>query len=123
MMRLVTLLALMFLAWIIFFGATFTDQESEPKYYHGSIEPILPMTFAHIDHQSVNCLDCHHNFIDDTGDEACMTCHVTNPDVWPLFESQFHELCRGCHIDLAIKHKDSGPLRRCMLCHVEDQLP
>ena len=123
MMKLVTVAALVCLAGIVLFGAPLADEKSELKYYYGSLEPILPMTFAHIDHQSVSCLECHHNFVDDTGNEACMSCHVTNAAVWPLFESQFHELCQGCHLDLTTRHKESGPLRRCMLCDVEDQFP
>ena len=91
--------------------------------HYGAPEPILPMTFAHQDHQTVQCVDCHHNYIDDTGNENCMSCHVSNAEVWPLFETQFHDLCRGCHVEQALAMEDSGPTRDCIGCHRQDPLP
>ncbi len=81
------------------------------------------MTFAHIDHATVNCIDCHHNYIDATGGGLCMNCHMTNADVWPLLENQFHDLCRSCHAEKAALGEDGGPPRRCIACHLGDELP
>ena len=39
----------------------------------------LPLTFAHADHRSVNCIDCHHNFADTTGQGLCLACHRNPP--------------------------------------------
>jgi len=122
-MRLVIVATFAFAAWIVAFGSPFSEGQPELAHHYGSPEPILPMTFAHIDHETVRCIDCHHNFVDDTGGDICMGCHVTDADVWPLFEEQFHDLCRGCHMDLAAKGEDSGPVRHCMGCHLKDQLP
>ena len=43
--------------------------------------PLLPLTFAHLDHREVNCITCHHNFSDDTGQGLCIDCHRTDPKV------------------------------------------
>lgn len=110
-------------AWIIAYGSPFARQKPEIRHYYQSPEPILPMTFGHSDHVTVGCVDCHHNYVDDTGGEPCMYCHVTNPDVWPLLEEQFHELCRGCHAKLAAEGADGGPPRQCVGCHLADDLP
>ena len=85
--------------------------------------PMLDVTFAHIDHRPVNCVDCHHNFIDDTGQGLCFDCHKTDPAVNALIESQFHDLCRGCHLDHQLAGEDGGPVRRCIDCHTADEAP
>lgn len=41
---------------------------------------LLPVTFAHTDHQGVNCASCHHEFIDDTGRGQCIACHTADND-------------------------------------------
>lgn len=92
-------------------------------HYYDSPAPILPMSFAHADHITENCILCHHNYVDDTGGGLCMNCHVTDPSVWPLLEAQFHGLCRGCHEDKAALGEAGGPPRRCIDCHRGDDLP
>ena len=94
-MKYATLITLAVVAWIAAWGSPFVDQLPEIGHHYGSPEPILPMTFAHLDHTTVGCIDCHHNYVDDTGGEPCMLCHVTHDDVWPLLEEQFHTFCRG----------------------------
>lgn len=111
------------LLWILFYGSPLAVPKPEAAHYYGSLSPILPMTFAHEDHITVGCIDCHHNYVDDTGGETCMTCHVTNLDVGPLLEEQFHALCRGCHEDLAAGGDAGGPPRQCIACHTVDDLP
>ncbi|HJP50073.1 MAG: cytochrome c3 family protein [Pseudomonadales bacterium] len=88
-----------------------------------SPDPILPMTFAHKTHKSENCLDCHHNYSDDTGGGPCMNCHVSDQEVWPLLETQFHDLCRGCHEDKQLAGEEGGPTRVCIECHLDEELP
>jgi hypothetical protein len=108
---------------IVVFGSPFAGERPVKGHYYESPEPILPMSFAHLDHVPVNCVDCHHNYVDDTGGGLCMSCHVTEQKVWPLFEQQFHDLCRGCHEDKAALGEDGGPPRECMACHLGDDLP
>ena len=86
----------------------------------GTEATILPMTFAHNDHFSVPCADCHHEFVDGTSGPPCLACHVTDLSVAPLFEAQFHGLCRSCHEKEEAQNKPSGPTRRCLSCHVAD---
>lgn len=83
----------------------------------------LPVSFAHVDHTGENCLYCHHNYVDDTGQGLCFECHRTDPEVSHLFEEQFHDMCRGCHEDKHLESADHGPTRQCIACHVEDHLP
>ena len=85
--------------------------------------PMLPLTFAHLDHRSVNCVDCHHNFIDDTGQGLCFDCHKTDPNVNALMEEQFHALCRDCHVEKQRLGEDAGPTRQCIDCHTADEAP
>ena len=108
---------------IIAFGSPIAGQLPHRDYYYDAPRKILPMTFAHEDHVPVNCVDCHHNYIDDTGGGLCMNCHVTDAQVWPLFEQQYHELCRGCHEEKTALGEDGGPPRRCIDCHLGDDLP
>ncbi len=109
--------------WILAFGSPVAGDGAAKAHYFGSPEPILPMTFAHLDHTTVGCIDCHHNYVDDTGSEACMHCHVVNQEVWPLLEEQFHDLCRDCHIERATLGEDAGPARRCAGCHHLEDAP
>ncbi len=82
--------------------------------------PLLPLTFAHADHRGVNCIACHHNFTDDTGDGLCIDCHKTDPRLAAQIETTFHDLCRGCHVDTRAAGEDAGPVRRCSDCHLPD---
>lgn len=108
---------------VVVFGSPIADELPLKAHYYESPEPILPMSFAHLDHARENCITCHHNYIDDTGGGLCMICHVTDQSVWPLLEQQFHDLCRGCHAEKAAEGIDGGPPRECMACHLGDDLP
>ena len=109
--------------WLLTIGSPLATQRAPSKIRWRSPEPILPMTFAHQDHVSENCLVCHHNYTDDTGNDECMACHVNNQEIWPLLEEQFHELCRSCHEDKQLAGENGGPTRRCIDCHVEESVP
>jgi class III cytochrome C family protein len=82
--------------------------------------PTLPVYFPHERHTTVNCVTCHHNFIDKTGIGSCLDCHrQRRPDLIRSGEATFHTFCRDCHTGLAqttIKH---GPTRSCAACHVK----
>jgi predicted CXXCH cytochrome family protein len=80
----------------------------------------LPLTFAHADHRSVNCIDCHHNFADTTGQGPCLACHRSTPALAAALEVEFHDLCRGCHVRTRRAGNDAGPVRRCSECHAPD---
>jgi len=41
--------------------------------------PMTPIKFGHQDHAAVSCKTCHHNFFDDTGRDACYSCHKQRP--------------------------------------------
>jgi hypothetical protein len=108
---------------IVITGSPVASEKPVHDFYYEAPKKILPMNFAHLDHVQVNCVDCHHNYVDDTGGGLCMNCHVTDPQVWPLFEQQFHDLCRGCHEEKAALGEAGGPPRRCVACHMGDELP
>ena len=82
--------------------------------------PSLPVRFAHADHREENCIGCHHNFADGTGDGLCLNCHEDSQAVGHLLELHFHGLCRGCHIKRQAAGADRGPVRRCGDCHAID---
>jgi len=88
-----------------------------------SNRPMLAVTFAHADHTTVSCVVCHHNFIDRTGPGLCFDCHKNDPSVNALIEDQFHDLCRGCHVERQSAGEEAGPTRRCDSCHTADDAP
>lgn len=110
-------------ALIVAFGTPAPLVAAATDQYWDSPGGVLPMTFAHADHVQQNCLVCHHNYVDDTGDGACMFCHVADERVANLLERQFHDLCMGCHIDEQSKGGEHGPTRRCVACHLPEELP
>jgi hypothetical protein len=116
-------LTIALVGWVLIFGAPFATDLPQRGFHYGSATRILPMSFAHSDHNTVSCIDCHHNYVDDTGIEPCMYCHVTDQTVVDLLETQFHDLCRGCHQDLAARGEPGGPPRQCITCHLGDDLP
>lgn len=85
--------------------------------------PMLAVNFAHADHTDQNCAFCHHNYLDKTGQGMCFDCHKTDPEVAHLIEEQFHDLCRGCHIDEQVSGGEHGPTRECLACHQKDEQP
>lgn len=85
--------------------------------------PLLPMSFAHEDHREVNCLECHHEFVDDTGLGFCIDCHKREPAIAREIEAMFHGLCRDCHVERQRAGEESGPTRRCLGCHEGDDRP
>ena len=108
---------------VVAFGSPIAKEKPVRDFYFEAPRKILPMNFAHQDHLPVNCVHCHHNYVDDTGGGLCMNCHVTNQTVWPLLEQQFHDLCRDCHAEKAALGEEGGPPRQCMACHLGDDLP
>ena len=78
---------------------------------------VLPVDFVHADHTSVGCVDCHHNYVDDTGQGFCYACHKEHEDIAAETEQMFHDFCRGCHVEKAIDGEDGGPPRVCGQCH------
>ena len=87
------------------------------------IAPTLPLKFAHVAHAEQQCVECRHNYEDDTGQGLCIDCHYRDPELAALMHDQFHDLCRGCHLEKALSQEDHGPLRHCEDCHQEDLLP
>ena len=83
----------------------------------------LPMTFAHADHRQQQCVACHHNYQDNSGQGLCLDCHYTRQTLAWRVEQQFHALCMGCHLEAARNGEAAGPLRRCQLCHTVDTAP
>jgi len=93
---------------------------------HGNTDdfaPRVPMAFAHADHHERNCIACHHNFADTSGQGLCIDCHVRDAALRAHLEAQFHALCRGCHVDLRRQREASGSVRPCRSCHHREDLP
>lgn len=83
----------------------------------------LPMTFAHADHAQQQCVSCHHNYQDASGQGLCLDCHRSNQQIAYQRRHQFHALCMGCHIEQQSVGEPAGPLRSCKDCHTADQRP
>ena len=80
-------------------------------------EPLLPVIFEHGDHTETECVECHHNFIDNTGGGTCYNCHKYSPEIAGEIEKMFHDFCFDCHVTQRLTGEDSGPMRECAGCH------
>lgn len=83
--------------------------------------PLLPLNFDHRIHGSVNCLTCHHDYAQKKtpGDApTCILCHKATPALATRIEEDFHQLCRGCHLQHSQTLQAGGPVRSCQQCHV-----
>jgi hypothetical protein len=81
---------------------------------------FLPIRFPHEKHTTVNCVTCHHNFVDKTGIGSCVDCHRgPRPDLTQSAEATFHTFCRNCHTELARTAVKHGPTRSCSACHLK----
>jgi hypothetical protein len=78
----------------------------------------IDVNFPHDSHTSVNCIACHHNFVDHTGVTGCVDCHRSQrADLPRSSEATFHSFCRNCHTQLALEGARHGPTRACSTCH------
>ena len=78
----------------------------------------LPLDFPHDRHTGVNCLLCHHNYVDKSGFDSCITCHRAHrPDLKEGVESRFHSFCFDCHRHPDAKFARHGPASGCVACH------
>ena len=84
------------------------------------LRPMLPVEFDHALHASVQCAECHHNFVDNTGGGLCYDCHKNTPEIQSHIGPMFHDLCRGCHVQNRLQGEEGGPVRRCGFCHTSD---
>jgi predicted CXXCH cytochrome family protein len=82
-----------------------------------SREIPLPLSFPHDRHRSINCIACHHNYVDRRGMDSCISCHRSHADIQVGIEARFHDFCLGCHRDPPNPLKRSGPTTGCVACH------
>ena len=108
---------------VILFAEYQTERPDNPQLVPHPNGNMLAVKFAHKDHTKQDCVACHHNYVDNTGSGMCFDCHKTDPEVAPLIEEQFHNLCRGCHQDNQHQENEYGPIRSCFACHQVDNQP
>ncbi len=78
----------------------------------------LPLDFPHDKHGMVNCLKCHHNYVDTPGGDTCVSCHRSSrADLKEGAEARFHGFCFECHRHPAAAFKRHGPVSGCIICH------
>jgi len=96
------------------------------SYYRQQIiieRPMLDVAFEHLNHKKEQCATCHHNYVDGSlGGGGCYDCHKYNAQINQNMETMFHKFCRDCHLSKAFEELDSGPLRQCSGCHIDDQI-
>lgn len=122
-MKLTIAIALIIGVLVAVLGPPIAAKRPAKGAYWFAPQKILPMTFAHADHKKEACVTCHHNFTDGLGFGNCMNCHVSDKEVWPVLEEQFHGLCRSCHEERDAEGKPHGPVRECINCHMVDDKP
>jgi len=80
-------------------------------------EPLV-LGFPHDTHRAVNCIQCHHNFTDQSGQDSCISCHRSGRAVIQVgAEARFHDFCLGCHRDPPAYVTGHGPVTGCGTCH------
>jgi len=83
-----------------------------------TVPSALHVNFPHENHRTVNCITCHHNFVDRTGFGSCLDCHRSpRANLRQSGEATFHVFCRDCHRDLSLQGSKHGPVRECSACH------
>jgi|SRR6516225_11751914 len=81
-------------------------------------EPLV-LGFPHEKHLPVNCITCHHNFVDRSGEDSCISCHRSGRAAIRVgAEARFHDFCLGCHRDPPPYLTGHGPVTGCDTCHV-----
>ncbi|MGI6852944.1 cytochrome c3 family protein [Mesorhizobium sp. 1B3] len=80
--------------------------------------PIDHARFLHTDHTGLSCTGCHHNFVDQGGNENCLTCHkrISVSETMRI-DRLFHTFCSDCHRMDMREGKKSGPADDCNGCH------
>ncbi|MGO4838534.1 cytochrome c3 family protein, partial [Rhizobiaceae sp. 2RAB30] len=80
--------------------------------------PVDHAGFSHGDHRGIACTTCHHNFVDRTGNENCITCHKRLSVSEPMrVDRMFHAFCSECHRDEKAAGHKTGPIDHCTGCH------
>ena len=78
----------------------------------------IALAFPHDKHREVNCVLCHHNYVDHTGPSTCVVCHRSaRRDLKMAIEPRFHAFCEGCHEQRTAADGKRGPIRSCTACH------
>jgi hypothetical protein len=78
----------------------------------------LALGFPHDKHRPVNCIQCHHNFADRSGEDSCISCHRSGRvAIRTGAEARFHDFCLGCHRDPPAYLTGHGPVTGCNTCH------
>jgi Class III cytochrome C family len=82
------------------------------------ISPIDHARFSHSDHGGIACTTCHHNFVDRSGGENCITCHkqLTTTEAMRV-DRLFHAFCGDCHRTEKFAGRKTGPIDHCKGCH------
>jgi predicted CXXCH cytochrome family protein len=80
-------------------------------------EPLV-LGFPHDKHRAVNCILCHHNYVDRSGEGSCISCHRSGRSAIRVgAEARFHDFCLGCHRDPPAYLTGHGPVTGCDTCH------
>jgi hypothetical protein len=82
------------------------------------MSPVDHAGFSHSDHGGIRCTTCHHNFVDRSGSENCITCHkrLTNAESIRV-DRLFHAFCGDCHRSEKAAGRKTGPIDHCTGCH------
>jgi predicted CXXCH cytochrome family protein len=76
--------------------------------------------FDHESHRSVTCTTCHHNFLDKSGMENCLSCHKARSTTeFNRIDRVFHAFCRDCHAERRLVFERAGPIQSCTACHAK----
>ncbi|MFO1399779.1 MAG: cytochrome c3 family protein [Steroidobacteraceae bacterium] len=83
----------------------------------GARRAPLPLAFPHQRHAALNCIACHHNYVDRSGMDTCLGCHRSaRADLRHGAEARLHDFCLDCHRTRP-RGARHGPVAGCASCH------
>jgi predicted CXXCH cytochrome family protein len=90
---------------------------AHPRWTRVRSEPLIP-GFPHDKHRPVNCIHCHHNFVDRNSADSCISCHRSGrAPIRVGAEARFHDFCLGCHRKPPAYLTGDRPVTGCKTCH------
>ncbi len=110
----VLIMAVFLITGIVCYASFSPTPPAEPvrQVFQNDAGKVLFTHQTHTETYLLDCMDCHHNLMDDE-EYNCSVCHEETGDEYLLSRTDaFHEQCIGCHADYG-----AGPVE-CNSCHV-----
>ena len=101
---------------------------SKPMIIEGGESKHMDVTFNHLAHRGINCMDCHHKKLRNERYVSCRECHNVagartrgEKSMFVAFHSRKERTCFGCHKQKLKQNPDrfAAVFAGCTPCHVD----